>query len=177
MNNVGGRVADKHAFESRHKFSICFENGAHSGYTTEKLVQAFEARTVPIYWGDPRVGEVFNKRAFIDASDFDSLDQVAQLVKELDNDDERYMAMLREPALLPSTPAADAMLEKFERWLLHIFEQPLDKAQRRNREMHGQWYVQRRQILDPAVYEAKVRARSKWTAARLIGGLRRRLHI
>ena len=48
LNNVGGPVSDKYAFESRHKFSLCFENGAHSGYTTEKLVQALSART-PLY--------------------------------------------------------------------------------------------------------------------------------
>ncbi|MGX2982281.1 glycosyltransferase family 10 domain-containing protein [Helicobacter sp. 23-1045] len=52
LNNVGGAVADKFAFQSECKFSLCFENSSTSGYTTEKLIQAVAARTIPIYWGD-----------------------------------------------------------------------------------------------------------------------------
>ncbi len=48
LNNVGGPVKDKLAFQSTHKFAIAFENTSHCGYTTEKLVQAFAAQTVPI---------------------------------------------------------------------------------------------------------------------------------
>lgn len=53
-NNIGGAVTDKFAFDASHKFSIVCENSAHPGYTTEKLVQAFAANCIPIYWGDPR---------------------------------------------------------------------------------------------------------------------------
>ena len=50
-NNVGGPVADKLQFQLTHKFSIAFENSSYPGYCTEKLVQSFAARTIPIYWG------------------------------------------------------------------------------------------------------------------------------
>ena len=39
MNNMGGRVKDKLAFDRTHKFSIVCENSASPGYTTEKIVQ------------------------------------------------------------------------------------------------------------------------------------------
>ena len=148
LNNIGGPVADKLSFEKKHKFSLCFENGAHNGYTTEKLVQAFAARTIPIYWGDPLVGKVFNPKAFIDASSYSSLEEVIQKVQELERDEEQYMAMLREPALLASSPSVDEEIAKFEDWLINIFEQPIEKAYRRNREMQGRWYVERRYKLD-----------------------------
>jgi hypothetical protein len=74
MNNVGGPVADKMTFDRRHKFSIACENSASPGYTTEKLVQAFAAKTIPIYWGDPLVSRVFNTKAFINVNDFASVD-------------------------------------------------------------------------------------------------------
>ena len=50
-NNIGQPegVKDKLAFQTRHKFAIAFENSSHPGYTTEKLVEAFAAKTVPIY--------------------------------------------------------------------------------------------------------------------------------
>ncbi|MCX2716675.1 glycosyltransferase family 10 [Helicobacter sp. MIT 21-1697] len=54
-NNIGTPVADKHTFLQEGKFNIAFENSSTNGYTTEKLIQAFAAHTIPIYWGDKRV--------------------------------------------------------------------------------------------------------------------------
>ena len=147
LNNVGGPVSDKFSFESRHKFSLCYENGAHPGYTTEKLVEALAARTVPIYWGDPEVGRIFNTRAFVNVSDYGSLDEALLRVQELDRNDDLYMSVLREPAMLPDAPSVDDDLARLEEWLLHIFEQPMEDARRRNREIIGRRYVDRRLVL------------------------------
>ena len=147
LNNVGGPVADKFAFESRHKFSLCFENGSHPGYTTEKLVEALAARTVPIYWGDPDVGKVFNTHAFVNVSDYDSLDAALRRVQELDRDDDLYLSVLKEPAFLPGTESIDAEMLRLETWLLRIFGQPLESAWRRNREFYGRKYVEQRLYL------------------------------
>lgn len=158
LNNIGGKpVADKFAFESTHRFSLCFENGAHSGYTTEKLVQALAARTVPIYWGDPDVGRVFNKKAIIDAYSFENIESLVKHIKELEDDEQKYLQILREPALLPTSPCIDEELERFEKWLINIFEQPIEKAYRRNREMHGRWYIERRYKID-----AKANRKAIW---------------
>lgn len=67
--------------------------------------------------------------------------------------------MLKTPALLTSSSIEDERL-KFEEWLIHIFEQPLEKAYRRNRELHGKWYIERRFKLDrkankKAIYNLK----------------------
>ena len=158
LNNVGGPVADKFAFDSRHKFSLCFENGSHSGYTTEKLMEALAARTVPIYWGDPDVGKVFNTKSFINVPDYASLDEVLLQVQELDRDDDRYLAMLCEPALLPGTPTIDEQLQELESWLIHIFEQPMEEAVRRNRDFWGERYVEKRLRLDCKANRAAIRA-------------------
>lgn len=147
-NNVGGPVADKLAFEKSHKFSLCFENGSHSGYTTEKLVEAFAARTVPIYWGDPDVSRVFNPKAFIDASAFASPEDLVKEVARIDADDALYMAYLREPMLQPDAPSVDSQIRCLENWLTAIFDQPLEKAWRRNREQIGKRYIRERQVLN-----------------------------
>ena len=147
LNNVGGPVPDKLAFEERHKFSLCFENGRHNGYTTEKLVQAFAARTVPIYWGDPQVERVFNKAAFIDAGDYESLDMLVERIKQLDSDDAAYLEMLSAPALTPGAPSMEDEILGLEQWLTAIFERPLEEAYRRNREMHGEKYIRLRSCL------------------------------
>lgn len=147
MNNVGGPVPDKLAFEGSHKFSICFENGRHPGYTTEKLVQAFAARTVPIYLGDPMVDETFNPSAFVDVTDYACLEDVVDLVKTLDNNDELYLKMLKEPAMLPSAQTVDESLAEFEKWFTDIFKMPLRLAYCRNRIMHGEDYIRKRKWL------------------------------
>lgn len=147
LNNVGGPVEDKLSFERAHKFSLCFENGSHPGYTTEKLVEALAARTVPVYWGDPEIGKVFNPGSFIHVKDEVSLPEAIRLIEALDQNDDRYLQMLREPALRPDAPSLEAEYARLEAWLLDIFEQPLETAGRRNRDLLGKRYIEQRQAL------------------------------
>jgi hypothetical protein len=46
-------------------FSFCIENCATSGYWGSKLSNAIVTGTVPIYWGDPNIKNVFNPKGFI----------------------------------------------------------------------------------------------------------------
>lgn len=158
LNNQpqGQTVEDKLAFEREHKFSIACENASHSGYHTEKLVEAFAAKTVPIYWGDPKAGIVFNKKAYVDVNDYDTLEAVVNRVKELDENPELYLAMLKEPAVKIGNneifytgseggcEVAKQQLQKLEEYLVYIFDQPLEKAYRRNRGFWGMQYLQNR---------------------------------
>ncbi len=140
-NNIGGtRVSDKNAFLSSCKFSIAFENSSTPGYCTEKLMQAFAAGTIPIYFGDPHVGNQFNTKAFINVHDFATTAEVIERIIEIDHDDNMYIEMQREPALLPGY--AEQKTEELEAFLRNIVEQKLEKAIRR----HGQvikYYEQR----------------------------------
>jgi hypothetical protein len=148
MNNVGGPVEDKLAFERKCKFSLCYENGSHPGYTTEKLVEAFAARTIPVYWGDPEVGKVFNTASFIQVKDESSFPEALRRIEELDRNDELYIRMLREPAMRPDVPSLEEEYARLEDWLLSIFEQPLEAAKRRNRANRGRMYLDSRLVLD-----------------------------
>lgn len=149
LNNQkdGKGVADKSAFERKHKFSIACENASHPGYHTEKLTEAFAAGTVPIYWGDPLVTKVFNPKAFINVKDYPTVETLREKIQELDQDKEAYLRMLREPALCSADAEtgeqyARKRLEELERYLLHIFEQPMETAYRRNRGFWGMQYLQ-----------------------------------
>lgn len=156
MNNVGGPVEDKIAFESDHKFSIACENSSHPGYTTEKIVEAFAARTIPIYWGDPEICKVFNPKAFINVMDYPSIDAVVQRVKELDENEEAYIDMLKESAMQnPVEYSIENQMNLMADFMQHIVEQPLNKAQRYNREFWGQRYRDRERSLI-------IRSRKNW---------------
>lgn len=137
LNNVGGPVADKLEFERKHKFSICCENSSHSGYTTEKLVEAFAAQTVPIYWGDPDVVKIFNPKAFINVMDYDSIEDLMSAIKVIDSDDNLYKQMLLEPALNSQDLTLDGQYLVMCDFLKSIVDQPIEKAQRYNREFWG----------------------------------------
>lgn len=135
---VNWRDNSKTDFQRRSKFTICFESTAHEGFITEKITDAFFSDTVPIFFGSPNITEFFNKDAFINVSDYESLDAVVERIKELDQDDEQYLQMLRQPILLdPDLPRR--MDEELEKYILHIFEQPLEKAYRRCRVYYPKW--------------------------------------
>ena len=83
-------------FIKDYKFTIAFENSFGDGYTTEKLFQPFMAQSVPIYWGNPLIGKEVNSKAFVNCNDFDNdFDKVIQKIIELDNDDKKYLKMLK----------------------------------------------------------------------------------
>jgi hypothetical protein len=152
MNNIGGPLgggfAGKIDFMRDCKFHIAFENARFPGYTTEKLPQAMMARTLPIYWGSPRVQEEFNPRTFVDAAEFPDLDAVVERIIELDRDDSSYMQYFSQPYLPDNKPT-----EWFERRrLLDRFEQIFDTSgpsvtERRRRKRlfsFGRWILVKR---------------------------------
>lgn len=46
-------------------FSIAHENAYYPGYFTEKILDCFATGTIPIFWGDPEIGKVFNTDGII----------------------------------------------------------------------------------------------------------------
>lgn len=77
-----------------YKFNICAENSNTDGYITEKLLDAYRALTVPIYWGSQCNIEPFTKDSLIYANDCTGIADLVERVKQVDNDDSLYMKML-----------------------------------------------------------------------------------
>jgi hypothetical protein len=63
--DAGDWHAAKRAYLSKFKFTVAMENSRRPGYVTEKLFDAFDADTVPIYWGDPALEAIVNKDAVV----------------------------------------------------------------------------------------------------------------
>jgi len=93
----------KYNILSDYKFSICFENSTHDGYYTEKLLHAKLAGTIPIYWTDKNAGRDFNVKSFLNLTDFDTMEDLMEKVKEIDQDEDLYNSMRNEP-LFTKTP-------------------------------------------------------------------------
>lgn len=60
----------KRQFLSEYKFTISFENYVYPGYQTEKLYDAMQADSLPIYCGDPFISKIFNTASFINTPDY-----------------------------------------------------------------------------------------------------------
>ncbi len=114
------------------KFTLCFESTQHSDFITEKITDAFYADTVPIYFGSTDASEIFNPKAFIDCSKFDSFEAAIERIKEIDSNDDLYLQMLNEPVFKDEN-FVENTLKNLEDFICHIFEQPLEQAYRRSR--------------------------------------------
>ena len=64
------------------------------------ITDAFYSDTIPIYFGSANITDFFNSAAFINVADFDSLESVVEKVKELDQDDEKYLKIPPSPESL-----------------------------------------------------------------------------
>jgi hypothetical protein len=129
LNNVGEKISNKRVFLSNYKFNIAAENAIYDGYTTEKIVDAFIAKTIPIYIGNRLICREFNQAAFINANKFSNLDELLKEIIRIDNDPETYLEMLKAPKILPETSIPHQ--NDLEKFLFNIFDKPVESAKRR----------------------------------------------
>ncbi len=163
---VSWRNDSKTKFLSNCKFTLTFESTKHYGFITEKITDAFFAETIPVYYGSETVSEIFNPKAFINCNDYNSFDEVIEKIKELDNDDEKYLAMLREPILV-NPNYYEETLDKYEKFVCNIFDQDIDKAYRRSRVFSAK--VAENYILDHRIGLKDISSMSNGYLLRVLG--------
>jgi hypothetical protein len=134
FNNVGHRVAKKREFLGKYKFNIAFENSLAAGYTTEKLIDAMLANSIPIYWGNPEITREFNTRSFINADEFANLEALADHVLKVDADDALYLSYLREPWFIDNRVPDAFRLEPLRDALVSFIESAQGPGPRRYRK-------------------------------------------
>jgi hypothetical protein len=127
LNNVGGPVANKCDFCSRYKFNIAIENSVSPGYTTEKLMEPLTVYSVPIYYGNPTVEEDFYTDCMVRISSSDDIKRAIEEIIALDKDDDAYLKKVKARCLVHPVEWWDRQLEDF---LVHVIEQPFEKARR-----------------------------------------------
>jgi alpha(1,3/1,4) fucosyltransferase len=120
LNNVGGPVADKKEFIKQYKFTIAFENSRYPGYCTEKIFEPLLVNSVPLYWGDPFVNQVFNKDAFINCGDFASHREAIEFIREVDNNDALYLKFLSASAFVDNQVPVNFRKHNIRIFLLRV---------------------------------------------------------
>jgi hypothetical protein len=132
MNNSGqiansstgpGYELEKIELESGYKFSLAIENGVYPGYTTEKVFSGAMAGAVPIYWGNPLVGEDLNLERIFSLHEYESIDAAILAILQLEKDPERLENITRQPIM---TVNQEQRVSKSRQEILSLF---LDAAE------------------------------------------------
>ncbi len=122
-----------------YNFAIAFENSSTPGYTTEKILHAFAARCIPIYWGNPKAALDFNPRAFVNRHEFPDDESCVAHILELADDAPRMLEMLNEPVFAAANDPF-AHRSALVQFLSHILLQNPQAARRRTRYGRMQIY-------------------------------------
>ena len=99
FNNMGplprgpDAAAQKMSVLPKYKFNLCFENGDHPGYCTEKLMHALWMGTVPIYCGSSTAGLDFHSPSFLSWHGYLDDDKLLEMIVAVDENEEIYEAI------------------------------------------------------------------------------------
>ena len=63
-------------------FGVVIENTSHRGYFTEKILDCFLLKTIPIYWGCSNISDFFNKKGIIEFGNVDDFIYISNQLTE-----------------------------------------------------------------------------------------------
>ncbi len=81
------RVPNKNFIFEKAKYSIVVENVQCNNMITEKLIDSFATKTIPIYWGAPNVGDYFNTKGILSFNTLYELKDILDNLQESFYDD------------------------------------------------------------------------------------------
>jgi len=89
-DEYGGMSSIKEAAEGKEfifgnsMFGVIIENTSHRGYFTEKILDSFALKTLPLYWGCSSISDFFNDKGIIK---FNNVDDLIYIVNNLTEED------------------------------------------------------------------------------------------
>jgi hypothetical protein len=136
MNNSGqisnsstgqGFELEKIELESGYKFSLAIENGVYPGYITEKVFSGAIAGAVPIYWGNPLVGEDLNLERIFSLHEYENIDAAITAILQLEKDSEKLEQIVRQPIL---TADQEERVSRSRQEILRLFLDAAESSRR-----------------------------------------------
>ena len=95
----------------------------------EGFGDAFEAGTIPIYYGDDTVLELLNNRSYVHVIDERDFDEKIEWIKKIDQNDTLYEQMIREKIVIDDS-RYPREVQKYKDFIYHIIDQDKEKAKR-----------------------------------------------
>lgn len=81
-NNIDDARLGKEFIFGNSQFGVVIENTSHRGYFTEKIMDCFLLKTIPIYWGCSNIGDFFNIDGIITFNNVDDLIYISNNLTE-----------------------------------------------------------------------------------------------
>ena len=75
---------------NEYMFSIAVENCKKDYYFTEKLIDCFRSKTIPLYWGCPSISKFFDENGIIQ---FDNINELGDIINSLT--EEKYYSLIQ----------------------------------------------------------------------------------
>lgn len=88
--NSHGSVSRDEKFDviSKYKFIVSYDSITNqNGYISEKIFDAFKAKTIPVYWGADNITDYIPKECFIDKRDFSDYEELASFLENMTEED------------------------------------------------------------------------------------------
>ena len=93
-SNKEMRAVPPETYLENYKFSIILENDIDDLWFTEKILNCFSTKTVPIYLGARKIGDIFNDKGIIQVNEWM---EIPSIVNELDIDSyESYLPYIND---------------------------------------------------------------------------------
>lgn len=159
-NGLRFTMLTKMPFMEQCKFTIAAESVRYPGFTSEKIGHAFQAHTIPIYFGDPDIHKDFNKNAFLNFTPNDDIEALVNKVIEIDQNDDLYIHMLCQNRYNIDN-YEEIKFRQLEEFLYNIFDQDKDDAYRRPRYYRSYWHEVYLEEYNHALYTIPFRAARK----------------
>ena len=116
FGQVSGKfIADKSLAARDYRFMMCFENKLYPGYVSEKLLEAYQSKTFPLYWGDDSQ-KYFNEKSFLNLNNFSKVSDYIHEIGQLNSNLDKLASRMREPLVIKSYDM-DALITKLR---LHL---------------------------------------------------------
>ncbi len=74
----------KQVWNTNKMFHVAVENSKHKHYFTDKILDCFGTKTLPIYWGAPNMGDWYDERGVIY---FNDENELVEIINKLTPDD------------------------------------------------------------------------------------------
>ena len=129
-NNTGVNITDNILkFYESYKFSIVFEKNSADGFSTEKILYALLAGTIPIYYGDYLIDEYINPKIFILVRNHIDAKEKIDYIKKIDQNDTLFNEFFKEDVLIDDYIYSKRKRDEIYFWN-HIFAQNKGDAKR-----------------------------------------------
>lgn len=161
LNNTGFVTKNKLEMQQEYKFTIAFENESYPEYCTEKIIDAFSTRTIPIYWGDTEIDKYINPKSFINCNIYNDINSIINRIKEIDQNDNLWLEIANQP-IFNQRDFYEKTKEKYNEFLINIIENKKKKIPNSLEARRNRTIIRRGCRLENLIHKAHRFKVEKW---------------